>query len=276
MAYGDIETSAYGGEPIELIRFDAGVAPEDVFCYTNAEKTFVYQNDVYEPVAVTHDEIKTSGDFNAADFSITMQLNTEVAEIFRVYPPAYVVTVTIMEGHANDPDLDFRVKYVGRVLNCSRDGSEVVLSCESTITSLQRPALRRNYQRMCPHALYGPECRAPKTPFNVSVVELQAYNVIVLSDPGVPWSQFMGGTIEHTGPTGRREIFQILEMSGSGAVRLGGTPIYLEVGGVVSLFRGCDHTMGAGGCAMHDNILNYGGQPWIPLKNPMGNTSPFG
>ena len=39
-------------------------------------------------------------------------------------------------------------------------------------------------------------------------------------------------------------------------------------------YPGCDHTrLGELGCAGFGNIPNYGGQDWIPLKNPMGGSA---
>jgi hypothetical protein len=42
---------------------------------------------------------------------------------------------------------------------------------------------------------------------------------------------------------------------------------------VVTLYPGCDHTLGAAGCAKFANTDNFGGTPFIPNKNPFGGTA---
>jgi hypothetical protein len=53
------------------------------------------------------------------------------------------------------------------------------------------------------------------------------------------------------------------------------TPASIPPGTPVAAYSGCDHTDGPGGCAKYENNLNYGGQKWIPLKNPQGNNRIF-
>ena len=55
---------------------------------------------------------------------------------------------------------------------------------------------------------------------------------------------------------------------------LSGLPQDLAVNDSVEVVVGCNHKAYAeddGDCQpLHDNILNYGGDRWIPLKNPIG------
>ena len=50
------------------------------------------------------------------------------------------------------------------------------------------------------------------------------------------------------------------------------TPALLAVGRVLATYPGCDGTWNT--CInKFNNWKNYGGQPWIPIKNPMGGES---
>jgi hypothetical protein len=48
--------------------------------------------------------------------------SARIAELFRVYPPAYVVSLIIRQGHIGDPDSEFLVIWAGRVVGGQRAG----------------------------------------------------------------------------------------------------------------------------------------------------------
>ena len=44
---------------------------------------------------------------------VSMDIGTDLAELFRIYPPSSVVTLTIFEGHIDDPDGEFLAVWAG-------------------------------------------------------------------------------------------------------------------------------------------------------------------
>lgn len=273
MAFDAIEESAYHALPITLYQFAFGVLPEDRFCYTDAETVQFWQGDNYKPVPITRGEIESNGSLDNSAIEVRSSLNQEVSESFRQWPPSYVMSLLIWQGQANDPDGQFRVIWAGRVINCAWEDSEVAFTCEPVSTSLKRPGLRRNYQRMCPHALYGPQCRAVKIASDQTVSAMyRGSNIIDITN--LPGPEYVNGQVEYVTTSGRRQILTIVAINGH-SMKFQGTPIGLLVGAPIKLYRGCDHTLGALGCGLHNNYINYGGQPWIPLKNPTNNLTTF-
>lgn len=273
MAFDLIEESAYHGAPITLYQFTFGVLPEDRFCYTDSEVTQVWQQDVYKPVAISRGEIESNGSLDNTAIDVNMALGEGISEIFRMWPPSYVMSLLIWQGHSNDPDGQFKVIWAGRAINCAWTDSEVTLTCEPVATSLKRPGLRRNYQRMCPHALYGPQCKAPKIASDQTVAAVyRGSNVIDITN--APGPEYLNGQAEYVTDQGRRQILTIIALNGV-SMKFQGTPIGLVVGAPIKLYRGCDHTLSDLGCGLHNNYPNYGGQPWIPLKNPTNNLTTF-
>ncbi|WP_027533808.1 phage BR0599 family protein [Bradyrhizobium sp. WSM3983] len=275
MAFDEYEDSRHDGEPINLYKFIFGDAPEDKLGYTDAETVRVFDSLSYKPVAVSRDNINSNGTLDKATLTLRMQGDIEMADLFRVYPPSYVIGLVIYQGHADDPSNEFLAIWSGRVLNCATADSQVTFTAEPTTTAMKRTVLRRNYQRGCGHALYGSQCKAPKVLIDKTVTAIYTRNTITVT----PWTEnvqeFIGGTVEWTSTKGRREIVTIRAGDNSGNIQLFGTPSELTVGDVIRFARGCDHTMGALGCNLHANINNFGGQPWIPFKNPVGFNSPF-
>lgn len=292
MPFDQYEESIRDGKPIQLYRFKYGPGAEDYICYTDAEKRIHFQRNVFEPVPVERGKIVSTGSLDKATTDFKLPNRSRLGELFRSAPPSYVITLDIFEGHdarrveeeASLPGLtstteetqDFVLVWAGRIVGYSSTGSKISLTGEPISTALQRPGLRRNYQRGCPHVLYGDDCKAPKRRFTSTILGVASDNTIQVNVAGLgDFSRFLGGTVEWTDSRGHKAIYAIYGTSAAGAIRLNVPPIGATVGLAIDLFLGCDHTRGAKGCALHNNILNFGGQPWIPLKNPVSSTSPY-
>lgn len=272
MSFNNIETSVDQGEPIELYKFTYGDQPDQVYGYTDGEQPVVFNTIEYRPIPIQRGQISISGTLDKAALTVKLPGSSEIPEMFRVYSPSTVINLEIYQGHANDPDKQFLLCWSGRVLNCRWVKREASLTCEPITTSLKRPGLRRNYQYGCPHVLYDPtSCRASKAAATVEAT-VQAIDGTLVSLSVAGNEDYEGGVVEWRQPNGRREIRTVVRVI-SGAYLLSGSPIGLMGGMKVNLSKGCDHSLA--GCAKHDNIPNFGGFPWIPLKNPMSNSSPF-
>lgn len=274
----DYITSRFFGRPVELYQFTYGPRLQDVVRYTDGEEAIVFDGNEYTPMTIQRGQINNSGTLDKSSMEINLPHSTTIPQLFRVYPPGHVVGLTIFQGDAADPDNQFLAIWVGRVLSVSFEGVEAKLNGEPVSTSFRRSGLRRNYQYMCPHVLYGPQCQANKTAATVpaEVVSVDGRQVVLdgsLTGPEL----YAGGMLEWERATGLWESRTILEVStvgGNTALLLTGLPTGLSGGMSVSAVRGCRHTLPA--CRDdHNNANNYGGDPWIPMKNPIGNVSPF-
>jgi hypothetical protein len=157
------------------------------------------------------------------------------------------------------------------------EGVEGKLTSEPYSTSMRRIGLRRNYQRGCPLVLYGKRCRAPKVTISCIVNAYSGNILSVMSTTVIPIMEaYSGGIIQWTDPISKRtEIRTILSCDGNGKalnVRISG-PVR-NVPTTVDIIKGCVHTEDA--CInWHNNIVNFGGQPWIPLKSPFNSISEY-
>lgn len=284
-----IETSRALGEPVELFQFVYGPNDES-YCYTDAEEAVTLvgagpggSDLVFAPFPIMREAITSSGTLDRAALAITTAIDAEVVELFRVYPPMRPVVVIIRQGHLNDPEEQFLVVWSGRVLSCKRgDQSDAELTCEPVQTSMKRAALRRHYQYGCPLALYqGVEgkvgCHASKAAATESGTVAAIAGTSVTLEAG--WNgardpaKFLGGLCEWDSSSGGREMRTILRVTGD-VLLLSGIVRDLEVGGDVDVVLGCNHQMSD--CKdLHNVLPDFGGQPWIPGKNPFGNTNNF-
>lgn len=287
MAYEDYAESEYLAQPVEIYEFSYGVDIDGttplVYRYTDAVTPIEYAGDTYEPLPITRTKIEASGKMDLAELRITVPRTSDIAEIFRVFPPSQVVTVRIRQGHIPDGtepvswDVgeNFPVSWAGRVLECSReDDLSAILTCEPVGASLKRPGLRRHYQWACPYALYGEQCGATKNAITATVVSVAGNKVTLEPD----WestetpSHFAGGLVEYTGDNGP-EIYTILSVSGD-TLTLMGAARYLAEDDEVEVSIGCSHTLSS--CRdRFDNAVNFGGQWLIPNYNPINKNNHF-
>lgn len=283
MSFPEYEESIFHGEPIDLFLFTYGTGVTEYCAYVDCEVPVVHEGKTYVPFPVQRDAINASGSLDKSGLSLKIDGTSDVAELFRVYPPSQTVSLVIKQGHYGDPDADFRVIWTGKVMSCGWDDNIATLTCEPVSTSMLRTGLRRHYQYGCPHALYmGTEqggCRADKAAAT-QITTVAGVTGSLLSLPS-GWNgtrdkqKFLNGLVEWTNPAGsvvRRAILKV--NSATNVVTMGGPIPQMPSGATVAVVLGCNHQMTD--CAdLHNNINDFGGQPWIPTKNPYGNTQNF-
>ncbi len=124
-------------------------------------------------------------------------------------------------------------------------------------------------------------CNANEAAATVSAIVASLSGTSVTLDAG--WegafdpAKFLDGMVKWTNDDGRLEIRRVLSVSGD-TLLLGGLLRDLDVAATVSVALGCNHQQGTGGdCSelhvnddLTPNVHNFGGCPWIPVKNPIG------
>lgn len=274
------EESEARGTPVELYYFRYGSDPGAFFAYTDAERAMTHDGVAYDPLPLKRGKISSQQGLDKSEMKVKTTTSNGVAELFRVYPPSSPVTLTIRAGHINDPEEDYAVVWVGRVQSCSRTKGEAELSCIPSSSSIRRTGLRRHYQLTCPHVLYDQtdmSCKADEsatTQLGQLVVTVN-YTSLVMT-PGWHGAQlpekYVGGIVSWSGSAGP-EARTILRVEGD-ELHLGAPTTGLLSGvSLVDVKLGCNHQIDD--CTdLHNNIVNFGGMPYIPKLNPI-KTNPF-
>lgn len=290
MAFGGFEASRFSGEPVDLYFFRYGPEAKNFFAYTDAEEPVTFGEDddgdpiVYQPIPIDRGKITSSGTLDRANLPVRTPHNSDLANLYLIFPPSSVTTLILRQGHRLDPDQEYKVVWSGRVISCARKGSEAEFTCEPISTALRRNGLRRRYQYGCPYVLYGGDCGASK-PAATTATTVSSYSgarVTLPADwPGLAQApKYLQGLAEWIAPSGAREVRTILRVENGGRTfLLSGSTRGLGVGAPIEMVLGCNHKSGTpaqpdGDCGpLHDNVQNFGGQERIPLKNPVGSLS---
>ncbi|QDC37107.1 hypothetical protein [Sphingobium fuliginis] len=93
MTFATYEGSRESGGPIQLYRFTYGTEASEFFAYTDHTQEVTVDHGgiigmvAYQPVPVERDEIVSNGTLDRSSMKLGLDVSTELAELFRVYPP---------------------------------------------------------------------------------------------------------------------------------------------------------------------------------------------
>lgn len=266
MTFNLIEVSQESAQPIELYKFEKGPVR---WYFTSASRDISYGGFTWLSVPIERGNLEATITEERSGMKITVSRSNPVPDLWRVSPPSDVVTVTIYRNHYGD--VDAQCVWVGRVLSTEWRGIQAIMACEPASISMNRNGLRRVYQRGCPHKLYGPGCNVDRSLYEVTgAVTAIVGNVVTVSAfSSAANGYFALGPFEWMQPDGSLARRMIVSNTG-GALTLSQAIPGLAVGAMVLAAPGCDHVLAT--CKnKFNNILNYGGMPFIPTKNPHGN-----
>lgn len=280
MTFDAREESVELGTPAALVRFKYGTAANAVFRYTDHDSEIVFDAgagdgpETYVPLPIMAGDITTAGHLDDAILYIEVPYDSGIAQLYHDYPPNHPVTLTIRQGHIGDGE--WPVKWIGRVVSCVAEDYTARIACEPASTGMSRLGLRRHYQYGCPHVLYSTgdnECKANKAAATSSVTVESVSGAEVRFAAG--WSgvhattKYIGGYLQWTDANGNRQIRSILRITADDlGVLVAGDTSTIVIGAAVDIVLGCNHQ--ESDCInLHNNIVNYGGQPWLPTENPM-------
>lgn len=270
-------------QQIELYRFVKGGT---VWTLTNIDEPYDYLGETYLPVPIDRGDTEQNDELARANLMIKMTLFHQIAAELVRFRDEQILSLTLFRVEEDwDGSPLVSVVWKGRVTSASATGSEVELKCESVFTSLRRPGLRARYQKACRHTLYGPGCGLIKEFFAwPGMVSSVVGTALVVPEAALkPDGYFTAGMVGMADGSYRFIMKHVganltlsypipgLETDFSEA---GYGENYGELyGGVgVTLYPGCDHLKQT--CIdKFDNLVHFGGFPWIPSRNPMDGSS---
>ncbi len=259
---------------IELFRF---VADGTVSTFTTADKAEVYNSgsgdETYLPVTMTRDEIEEKGEVNKANLSISFNIDNPTAINWFAASLDIKITLTVF---TKDED-GYAFAWKGRLASVAPDESYYKFIFESIFTSMRRIGLRKKYQRACPHVVYSVGCALDIEDFQVTDEASNVVGSVVTVPLAGTYANgyFTGGILEAADGTMRLitlhngEVLYLSRVIPSLQTAFDNTgPGTVNV----SIAPGCDRQPQT--ClSKFDNIENFGGFPFIPLRNPFDGSS---
>ena len=284
MTYDSIESSAAEGRPYFLYQFVEG---EQVWRFTSRAEVWISGGSggteiLWEPAAVAHGDVVQTSEIERGRLELTWPLSHPFARRFLAPMGNMPVTLTIFRGHEQVLG-ETVAHWKGRVVGAEVEGQRIILSCESVFSTLRRAGVRAKYQRLCRHALYGRGCGLDIAfHWQSGTVTSVAGNIVsILEAAEQPESWYRGGVLRFgtqlgfiTGHAGG--VLTLSRPMPELAAAQATPDLDPETGDplpvLVDIAPGCDRR--AATCAAKfGNLLNFGGFPEIPGRNPFGGSS---
>lgn len=265
MTFNTYETSLQDASPVELYRFAVG---NKNYYFTSSDMNYTHQATEYLSRSIERTNIDLTLNREKALVELTVPRDFEIAELYRAYAPTSPVVVSILKVHENDPDQEAQLIWKGEVSGVKWMDVKAKISLQSITAKLKRNGLRRIYQRTCPHVLYGNKCGVDKSLFRTTTNLTIVSNNVITSDDfsAQPDGYYSGGWVEFINELGILDRRYIVDHVGSN-ITLDYPSVALTAGLQVSTFAGCARNLDD--CQnKFNNLTNYGGQPFIPNRNP--------
>ncbi len=265
MTYAALETSAHDGQPVELIRFARGL---DSWRYTSGDFGFVHLSELYEPYPFRIPEPEQTPEIAKGRLQLQTPIDTPLVAEMIASPLVAMIDVTIYRRHRTDAEvIEF---WHGYVAGFEVAGDEATITCQQQGTWIRRGGRQRPAQRQCPHALFDGECGLSPAVWGLDGTLISATGAVLVSGAfaSQPDGWWVGGMIAAAG-TQRMVVAHAADT----VTLTVGIPT-LAAGGSFTAYPGCDHTPDT--CnGKFANVPNYGGLPWLPVKNPFAGDSAF-
>ena len=265
MSYEVIEASVHDGDIVELYEF---ALDQTKWYMTSNALDYEYGGNLYEAYPLERSKVERTGEMNRVKTTIMCDSENPIVKQFIVVQPRSQISVKIYAGHRGDDD--FRLQFSGRVLNCKWSGGrDAELTCEPEMTSWRRQSLKFNYGKNCPYVVYSALCRKPREPIQGTVRYVSGLDIYIEPSLPITTPRMIGGVITWGTNSRTPTTHDVGVYLGYNVImmRLTAAFVGIAAGEKVSMVIGCDHSTTA--CKdWHDNIDNFGGEPYIPEENP--------
>lgn len=261
--FGTLEASTEGSRPVELYRFVLG---GEEFLYTSNSSDFVLGSTYEGGIGLSRGEIARGRDERRRVLPIKFPLTNPFARKYVGIPPGLRARVTISRAQRDEtPSITKRDIYHGFVLSALfPDPATVQLQCQSIEAVVGRHVPRYTYMGSCNHVHGGPECGVDLTAHTFAgTVVAVAGNVITVAGAGASGFDFTAGFVR---PAGVSDPRMVLAQDGDDLTLM--IPFHAEIlNANVDCIAGCDHGY-FGDCAItYDNVIRFGGFPYVPKRN---------
>lgn len=240
------------------------------YAYTNADQSISYDNVVYIAVPIKHSEIASDTQEIAKEtVKITVSNETElVKDLFQVYD-SFITTITIYRLFLNS-DKPVEIEWKGELTKINFAIKDTSLTFGNVIYETQRQGTRQVYQRYCPYALYGNQCKADKeehrTVYSVNDFEIiNDYQIRYLNGSLDP--KKIGGIVRVKDYDIDTDSYFFIRQISSDLTIITVNRIIHNLGTEISLYDGCNRSMSD--ChLLFNNSSNFGGFVLLPMDNP--------
>ena len=254
---------------VELYEF---VQAESETLFTSSAENVSYDGKVYAATNIKRSATRQDNDIFKNGLDLTFdRKNTYALELMgQSVDIPIILTVRAVEYDIDDEIVNDYIVWKGRLISIEGKENKIVVMCESVFTSLKRAGLRPRYETLCRHEVFDAGCRLNEADYlyEETIVEKIDNHTFRIGTIGTaPDGYYTAGLITFADGSTRLIIKQVGHKI---TISRGSTEV--NVGEPVKLLPGCDKARET--CRdKFDNVVNFGGWPFIPTRNPFTGNS---
>jgi len=266
MTYESYETSVETSQPVELYTVTLG---STVWYYTSGALAVTIGGTTWEPLAgLSRTAQPQSQEDQDQQVEITLPASTPVVRFFIASVPGQSVEIVVERIQILDVTEARMVMYSGLVQSVTFEdgGTKAVLSVVTSQSAFSKAVPRDVYSAVCNHVLFDDRCGLAEASWRVTAEVLSIVGNVIEIDglSSEADGYYTAGFIELTGSA---PDFRVILAHATDfvtvALPFGTSPL----GELVRVYAGCAHDPTT--CqAKFNNLINFGGFPFVPTKNP--------
>lgn len=266
--FDDLEQSVSDSVPVEAYKF---IGSFKTYRYTSTNAPIDVASgpggeiERYRPVAVTRSRIKAGTQEDkglALDLEIPFDTEVVLDYAYSQTPPKLLLE--IYRQQSREPTA-FSLYWRGLVRGFQVTDRVAKIQVPSIFSlALQGVVPSVYYQSTCNHVLYNERCTISRAAnkFDTIVGGVAGTTINLPTSPTTDGDLAAGEIVNNR--TGERRL--ILSNVGT-VLTVGYAFVDIRPGDNITLYRGCDHSLAT--CkAKFNNVINFGGHPYIPPDNP--------
>lgn len=260
----NIESTELGPEKkiVELYRFWVGTT---YWYYTTADVALVYNGNTYLPASIERGLVRYDSKAEVSQLDLKFSRLSDPVLKFISMNPVELVWVEVLRAYPDISPMETSVVFIGQIKNVRFKGLAAQVTCVSFEFFLRQPIPIHRYGPQCNWTLFDASCKKAEGVFVTTINVDVADNKMSVSAGTIgtyDTSFFALGYLKYQ--LNRRMIVDHV----GDTVYLRYPLLDLPATAYVTLYAGCDGSIVT--CRdKFDNVVNYGGHPYVPRDNPV-------
>jgi uncharacterized phage protein (TIGR02218 family) len=267
-SFDTLESGIEISRPIEIYSFAMG---STTWTYTSWSQDVTVNSIDYVAIPIKRSRIVQATDQKTRNTTVTVPSENQFAAQYINVSPGEKVTLTIIRLQPDEsPTFDTQVllfKGTVQAVSYPRDGYTAEIVVRSIEAAKNQILPRVTYMGMCSHSLYDLGCGVDQGLFNITGPTAAGGTTAEITVTGANAEAdgyWTGGYV--TALSGTQDFRFIVKHVGNVLTLM--LPFAADVSGLtMQVFAGCDH-IATGDCkTKFENVLEFGGFPFVPKKN---------
>ena len=256
-------------QPVELYHI-WHIETDQHWRYTSGDVSVSFGGHDYDPVTIKRGSITYNTELEVSSLAVDVARVTVPFASFVAQNPIEVLWIQVSRLFRDQDPLEASVVFIGQIKTASIKGVSTRLHCTGFESYLRQPIPVERYQAQCNWTIFDlnnpkiNKCKLSKNSYKLTTTVIVSSNGLELTSADFALQDDGHYQLGYIYFEGQRRL--IAAHAGS-VVTLRFSIPELESSDTVDAYPGCDGSIVT--CRdKYNNVINFGGMPYIPLDNP--------